>query len=326
MLSSPETGLLAADDVLPMLAAWHAAGARAALVTLLSTDGPGPRAIGAQMAVREDGVYAGYLSGGCLERNIVAEAQAAIAEARNRRVRFGGADGYFDLKLPCGAALDLYVDQSIDAAQTSSLLGAAASRRLAYRNTDLTCGASSITICDDATDDGAPSRIEGGLFIRPHRPPPRLLVLGSSPLVVALARVAHLTGLVLDVATPDDHVAGVLAAQGTLARRLTGPRLPEGLAPDAWTASVLAFHEHDSEPQLLELLLRYPGFYVGALGSRAVHEQRVATLAAMGLRPAELARLRGSIGAIPGAKTQAALALGIVTEVLAEARRQGFLD
>lgn len=53
------------------------AGKRLALVTLVLIDGASPRMLGAQMAVDEDGEWVGYLSGGCVERVIVTEAQVA---------------------------------------------------------------------------------------------------------------------------------------------------------------------------------------------------------------------------------------------------------
>ena len=76
---SDDRGLLADEDVLPQLQRWQAEGQRTALVTLVGVEGGAPRQPGAQMAVAEDGRYAGYLSGGCLEQAVALEAQAVIA-------------------------------------------------------------------------------------------------------------------------------------------------------------------------------------------------------------------------------------------------------
>lgn len=54
------------------------AAERIALVTLVKIEGPLPRPLGAQMAVSESGDWAGYLSGGCIERAVVAEAMAVF--------------------------------------------------------------------------------------------------------------------------------------------------------------------------------------------------------------------------------------------------------
>ena len=61
------------------LASRIAAGERVALVTVTDVTGSSVRNPGAQMAISECGAYAGTLSGGCIERAVIAEAQAAIA-------------------------------------------------------------------------------------------------------------------------------------------------------------------------------------------------------------------------------------------------------
>ena len=52
-------GLLADEDVLPQIQSWLAEGRRTALVTLVGVEGGAPRQPGAQMAVADDGRYAG---------------------------------------------------------------------------------------------------------------------------------------------------------------------------------------------------------------------------------------------------------------------------
>src|ERR1044071_3768023 len=91
---TPGVNLLDEDDVLPMLDAWRRRGLRTALVTLVGVEGGAPRQPGAQMAVAEDGSYAGYLSGGCLEQAVALEARAVIASGVNRLVRYGKGSPY----------------------------------------------------------------------------------------------------------------------------------------------------------------------------------------------------------------------------------------
>lgn len=66
--------------------------------------------------------------------------------------------------------------------------------------------------------------------------------------------------------------------------------------------------------------MRQDCFYIGVLGNRAVHKQRLEALAALGIDGADLARLRAPVGSIQGAKTKATLAVGILAELLAEAK------
>lgn len=323
-------GLLAAEDMLPLISGWQAEGLRTALVTLVTINGPGPRPLGAQMAVAEDGRYAGYLSGGCLERSVVSEAVAAICARCNRLVRYGGKDGYFDLALPCGSEVEIYVDQGLPAAILAELVHLRAGRSAVVLRTNLVSGAHHVSALVGglgAVAAGATSQRDGQELVRVYRPQPRLLLIGASPVAIGLARVAAVSGLAVDVLTPSREMVGELLGHG-IAARVFDPRhgIPADALPDAWSASVLAFHEHDAEPALLRELLAAPGFYVGALGSRDVHARRVAALGALGVSAEDKARLKGPIGLIPGAKTQVALALGVLTEIVAEARRCGVMD
>ncbi len=64
-------------------------GLQVAVVTLVDVDGSSPWRPGTQMAVSESGEWAGYLSGGCIERAVAAEAVQAMADRRSRRIRYG---------------------------------------------------------------------------------------------------------------------------------------------------------------------------------------------------------------------------------------------
>ncbi|HWK15230.1 MAG TPA: XdhC family protein [Rhizobiaceae bacterium] len=83
---------------------------RTAIVTLVEIEGSSPLRVGAQMAVAETGEWVGYLSGGCIERAIAAEACAAIWSGAPRRVRYGRGSPYMDIRLPCGGAIELVID------------------------------------------------------------------------------------------------------------------------------------------------------------------------------------------------------------------------
>jgi xanthine dehydrogenase accessory factor len=113
LLLPKRRSLLADDDVMGDFILWQAAGQRTALISLVAIDGTTPRPLGALMAVAENGAFTGYMSGGCIEQSIAKDAVQAIAEGRNRMVRYGKGSAYFDLQLPCGSGLDFYIDQSL---------------------------------------------------------------------------------------------------------------------------------------------------------------------------------------------------------------------
>ncbi|AWT14871.1 XdhC family protein [Stenotrophomonas maltophilia] len=59
------------------------------------------------MAVREDGLYCGFVSGGCVERAVAFEALDVIALGGDRQMRYGQGSPYIDIVLPCGGGITL---------------------------------------------------------------------------------------------------------------------------------------------------------------------------------------------------------------------------
>ena len=94
-------------DILRFALARINEGRATVLVTLVGIEGSSSRAIGAQMAVADDGRYVGSFSGGCIEAAVAAEAISTLAEGLPRAVRYGANSPYFDIRLPCGGGIDL---------------------------------------------------------------------------------------------------------------------------------------------------------------------------------------------------------------------------
>lgn len=314
-------GLLADEDVLTPMQRWQAAGQRVALVTLVGVEGGAPRNPGSQMAVAEDGRYAGYLSGGCLEEAVALEAKAVIAAGRNQLVRYGKGSRYVDIRLPCGSGLDLYFDQTITAGQLATMAKSHAHRRPFVLATDMAKHQSTV-IAVDADAPLAASRRVGDVFERAYVPPLQLLLLGGGPSLVAIATLAEALGIGLKILSTDTATRSALGLAGRRAL-IDEAALPATIAGcDAATAAILVFHEHEREIDYLDALLRTECFYIGALGNHAVHRERRAALAARGIPETSLDRIRAPIGAIPGAKSKATLAIGVLAELIAEAKTQ----
>lgn len=321
----PIRGLLQTDDVLPWLLTWYRAGLRCALVTVVGVEGGAPRTVGAQMAISEKGEYVGYLSGGCLERSVAFEALASLREGKNRLVRYGKDSPYLDIRLPCGAALDVYFDQSLDVHAIMQLKVARARRVLVALRTDLASGTSEI-IEPVAPEGEAPRSVrEDDVFTRVYVPPLKLQMIGAGPAVAAIAKLAGSIGMEVEAATPDESTRLELGFAGIDTQGMASAALPGTVRVDRWTAAVVAFHDHDWEPQILKALLDTPSFYIGVLGSRSTHATRLAVLAAEGVDDATLARIRGPIGLVPGAKSRASLAVGVLAEIMAEAKANNFV-
>jgi len=76
-------------------------------------------------------------------------------------------------------------------------------------------------------------------------------------------------------------------------------------------------HDTKFDVPLLERALRMPVAYVGAMGSRRTHEDRLRRLREAGLTDVELARLHSPIGLDLGARTPEETALSIASEIVA---------
>jgi xanthine dehydrogenase accessory factor len=75
-------------------------------------------------------------------------------------------------------------------------------------------------------------------------------------------------------------------------------------------------HDPKFDVPLLEVALRRPAAYIGAMGSRRTHEDRLARLREIGLAEDELGRLRSPIGLDLGARTPEETAVSIAAEII----------
>lgn len=94
------------------------------------------------------------------------------------------------------------------------------------------------------------------------------------------------------------------------------PMLGHDACPDAHTAVVTLFHDHDRELPPLARALRSDAFYIGALGSRRAQAARLAALADQGFTPDMLARLTGPIGVTARARDPRLIAASALTQIL----------
>src|SRR5579862_1970643 len=98
------------DDARPALAAARASATPVALITIVALDGGGPRPVGTQMVIGE-GVLSGFLSGGCLEGDVVGHAEACLVDGEPRHLVYGAGSPWPDIRLLCGARIELMVER-----------------------------------------------------------------------------------------------------------------------------------------------------------------------------------------------------------------------
>lgn len=162
------------------------------------------------------------------------------------------------------------------------------------------------------------------LLVESAVPPPRMIVFGAVDFAGALVRIGKFLGY---------HVT-VCDARPVFATARRFPEADEVVvewphryldATEADARTVLCVLTHDAkfDIPLLERALRRPLAYVGAMGSRRTHEDRLRRLREAGLGDLELARLRSPIGLDLGARTPEETALSIASEIVATRRGGG---
>ena len=171
--------------------------------------------------------------------------------------------------------------------------------------------------------DGERRGDELALFVASHAPRPRMLVFGAIDFAAAVARVGAFLGYRVTVC---DARAGLRHPQAVPRRRrgrrrLAAPvpapaRSTPGRLDDRTVVCVLT-HDPKFDVPVLEVALRQPFAYVGAMGSRRTHDDRMKRLREAGVEEEALARLASPIGLDLGARTPEETAVSIAAEIIA---------
>jgi xanthine dehydrogenase accessory factor len=161
------------------------------------------------------------------------------------------------------------------------------------------------------------------LFIDVFAPQPRLLVIGAVDFAAALARAARQAGFRVTVVDPRERFATTERIPDADEVVVAWPQ--EYLAaspPDDATYAAVLTHEPRLDDPTLEALLKSPVAYIGAMGSRRAHGERLERLRAAGFGDDDIARISGPIGLDIGAKTPEETAVSILAEVIAVRHRR----
>ena len=168
----------------------------------------------------------------------------------------------------------------------------------------------------------ATSELHGPAFEAVSDPPPRLVLVGAVELAAALSRLARAIGWRSAVVDPRSQY--LLRERFPDADELIDAWPDEAFARlggiSAVTAVAVLTHDPVLDDPALDIALRSPAMFVGAMGSRRTQDRRRARLMEeRGLSEDELARLSGPIGLDLGARTAMETAMSILGEIVAVA-------
>ena len=333
-MSEPPTTLhrARAHDVLETAKAWLDNDGRVAMATVVGTWGSAPVGVGGQMVVAADGRFDGSVSGGCVEGEVIAEAEDILAGGRPKTLEFGVADETaWQVGLPCGGQIKVFLER-LETGEGSKLvtraLDARTHRRGLVVRTRLADGRHELFGRDDQGADASirerfdsgESKLtatpEGEVFLHAMVPPARVLIIGATHIGQVLAQLVKLAGYEVTVIDPRT----AFAAEA----RFPGVRLdtewPQDAIPktglDPYTAVVALAHVGHIDDEALKLAMRSECFYVGALGSRRNHAKRTERLMGAGFSAEEIKRIHSPIGINIGAQSPQEIAISIMAELI----------
>ena len=97
-------------ELLDLAARWRGEGKRVAAATVVSTWGSAPRPPGGRLVVCEDGRFAGSVSGGCIENEVIAAARETMQNGKPQLLDFGIADETaWRVGLSCGGKIQIHI-------------------------------------------------------------------------------------------------------------------------------------------------------------------------------------------------------------------------
>ena len=327
------------NDVL----AWRHAGHAVTMVTVVETWGSAPRPPGALLAVRDDGMVSGSVSGGCIEDDLIARTKAEFKAApvsnpqktpsntplagvlpahnasnniaKPAMIAYGVTkDEAARFGLPCGGTLRLVQEPVHDVTWIEQVLARTNTHQLVARTLNLSTG---VVTLADATRDQAMA-FDGLTLTTLFGPKWRLLLIGAGQLSQAVASMAILLDFEVLVCDPREEYAFDPAQVG--ATRVAG--MPDDVVremhPDAHTAIVALTHDAKLDDMALMEGLQSEAFYVGALGSKRNQANRKERMIEhFDMTAQQLERLHGPVGLSINAKTPAEIAVSILAQIVA---------
>nr|WP_276310028.1 XdhC family protein [Phenylobacterium kunshanense] len=300
----PVFGLV--EDVRPALRQARATDGHLVLATLVSVEGGGPRPEGTQMVFAPD-VVAGYFSGGCVEGDVAGHAWACLSDGEPRRLVYGEGSPWPDIRLLCGARIEIVLERvPADDPALGELLAAETERRPVTWVSDGRARA-----CGPDVSPWAEATV-----VKRYEPPHRLVVVGGDPTALAIAELGVRSGFETTLVRPKGPetpppVPGLAYRRDEPGAALAAIRL------DPWTAVAVATHDLDTDRAALAVALPSQAGYVGLLGARRRLAGRLAELEAGGMATSALARLRAPIGLDIGGKAPFEVAVSVIGEITA---------
>ncbi len=336
-------------ELLNVIDQWIKSDKKVALATVVNVYGSAPRQLGAKMAVNQDGLMAGSVSGGCVEGAVVAEAIQIIKSKKSKLLHYGVSDEQaFSVGLACGGVIEIFVEP-VDEKEFSQIKQDLESDQLFARVTVIrgeNCG-EKIVVFPDGAQSGSfsseviqnevnnklpdhfrkqlPGRFEiqgieelSEVFFDIYSPLPRLIIVGAVHIAIPLVTFGKLLGFHTVVVDPRKSFSN-------LERFPHADELVQEWPEEYFSrvglneGSYLAVVSHDEKLDVpaLAFACKSKARYIGALGSKKTFEKNKNGMRELGIMEDAIAKIYSPIGVTIGAHGAEEIALSIMTEIIA---------
>jgi xanthine dehydrogenase accessory factor len=302
-------------EVIETAISWLETGHRPALVTVARTWGSSPRPAGSLMLMRNDGVYTGSVSGGCVEEDLVARYRdRQIGEVFPTLVDYGinQADAA-RLGLPCGGRLELLVERLDSPAQLHMLLERIKTNALMTRRVCLNTGEISLHPASAGDEfcyaDGFLSKVFGPRW--------QLLLIGAGHLSHYVAQIALMLDYRVMVCDPRESYEQHDIDAGVERLNCMPDEAVQACSGNPRCVVLALTHDPRLDDMALLDALQSPAFYVGAIGSRQNSDRRRERLGTLGVSAEQLQRLHAPVGLPIGSRSPPEIAVSIMAEITA---------
>jgi len=336
-------------EILQPMQKWFEIGKEVALATVVEIYGSAPRGLGAKMAVNQDSLMAGSVSGGCVEGAVVAEVMKVLKSDTPKLLHYGVTqDQAISVGLACGGTIEVWVEKLTRenfermqkdlleeqlAVVVTVLSGAHAGEQFyaypdgrmlgEFSDSDLLAMVKANVVdvfsqqqCTRKTFQVKDHVVD--VFFDVLAPSQKLLIVGAVHIAIPLVQYARILGFHTTVIDPRK-------AFGNRERfphvdQLVQEWPEEFLQRYAWdqgTYLVVISHDDKLDVPALAIGCQNEAQYIGALGSKKTFANHVRDLKTAGITEEQIARIHSPIGVDIAARGPEEIALAIITEMVA---------
>ena len=306
-------------EILTTAIDWITLGHNVALVTVVKTWGSSPRPRGSMLIMREDGIHAGSVSGGCVEEDLVQRYKNnELSDQYPNLLDYGvNREDALRFGLPCGGRLELVVEKLPGAAQLEAILEKMNQGELITRRLCMNTGEVSLHKPGLAHD----FTFNKNEMIKVFGPGWHMLLIGAGQLTRYVANIAITLDYRITVCDPREEYQQSENPGGNLDGVEFTTEMPDDAVKKMHNKerSIVIALTHDPKLDDMALMeaLQSNLFYVGALGSKRSSELRRTRLLELGITEEQLSKLHAPVGLDIGSHTPPEIAIAIMAELTA---------